>query len=122
MSALYLLIGFPMTRRAVTSSKQREGEQGRVREIDSGCESESVSRGTGSSSDGENESESESDRLGISHGTRVLSTQVCTYMVLEFKEIKYCVVYKFNYLSFQTLSLRWHFIFTKIQLNHYDAG
>ena len=49
MSALHLLIGFPMTRRAVTSSKQREGEQGRVRVtvrgIDSGCESESVSRG-----------------------------------------------------------------------------
>ena len=44
-------------------------------------------RGTGS------QNESESDRLDISHGTRVSSTQVCTYMVLEFKELEYCVVY-----------------------------
>ena len=126
MGALHISIGFPVTMRAMTSPKQREGEKGRVRVtmrgIDSGCESESIGRGTGFGSDGESESESESDRLGTSHGTRVLSTRVCTYMVLEFKEIKYCVVYKFNYLSFQTLSSRWHFIFTKIQLIHYDVG
>ena len=58
-----VLIGFPMTGTAGTSSEQREGEGkwGRVRVtmrgIASGCD--------------------ESDRLGISHGTRVYWCQVC---------------------------------------------
>ena len=41
------------------------------------------------------------------------------HMVLEFTGVKYVISYN---SSLWSLGLRWHFIFTKIQLSHYHNG